>query len=128
MRAEVQATEELQQDALQSSAFLLSFFRSACCMGEEHPCLAQTLAACIGDYAAWFGRCRAPFATVTAMQAWIISYGMMGPTLLAAPYTIDVKLVAACFIFLLSRGYFSGPFLHKELMGDEHLQVPRSPI
>ena len=74
MRAEVQATEELQQDALQSSAFLLSFFRSVCSVGEEHPCLAQTLAACLGDYAAWFGRCPAPFAIIFAMQAWIVCW------------------------------------------------------
>ena len=66
MQGEVWPSQEAQQDVLQTSSFLLSFFQCVCSMGQEHPCLVQTLAVCIGDYAAWFGRCPLPFTLYIA--------------------------------------------------------------
>ena len=66
MQGDVQATEQAKQDVLQTSNFLLSFFHCVCSMGQEHPCLVQTQAACLGDYAAWFGRYPASFFLVAA--------------------------------------------------------------
>ena len=57
MQGEVQSNSALQQDAARTRAFLLSFFQAACTPGQaEHPHLQQTLAMCLGDYAAWFAR------------------------------------------------------------------------
>ncbi len=64
MQGELWSTQDAQQDVLQTSSFLLSFFQCVCAMSQEHPCLVQTLAVCIGDYAAWFGRCPLPFTMI----------------------------------------------------------------
>ena len=57
MQGEAQRSSALQQNVAHTSAFLLSFFQAVCTSGlAEHPHLQQTLAMCLGDYAAWFAR------------------------------------------------------------------------
>ena len=57
MQGETQSSSAAQQDVAQTSAFLLSFFQGVCLPGQaEHSHLQKTLAMCLGDYAAWFGR------------------------------------------------------------------------
>jgi len=69
MQGEVRATGQVQQDVAQTSAFLLSLFQGVCSPGQaEHPYLLQTLAMCLGDYAAWFGRCTASLSCLQESQ------------------------------------------------------------
>ncbi|CAL8466105.1 g5641 [Coccomyxa elongata] len=49
-----------QADAHQTSAFLAALFGGICSGVAPHPALANAVAHCIGDYAAWFGRAQAP--------------------------------------------------------------------
>ena len=49
-----------QADAQQTSAFLVALFGGICSGMAPHPALANAVAHCIGDYAAWFGRAQAP--------------------------------------------------------------------
>lgn len=49
-----------QADAQQTSAFLAALFGGICSGVAPHPVLANAVAHCIGDYAAWFGRAQAP--------------------------------------------------------------------
>jgi hypothetical protein len=57
MQGEVRGSSEVQQDVVWSNAFLMSFFQGVCALGSaEHPQLLSSLAMCLGDYAAWFGR------------------------------------------------------------------------
>ena len=57
MQGEVRSTGEVHEDVVQANAFLTSFFQGICAPGPaEHPHLLNSLAMCLGDYAAWFGR------------------------------------------------------------------------
>ena len=61
MQGEVRSTGEVQEDVVQANAFLTSFFQGICAPGPaEHPHLMNSLAMCLGAYAAWFGRYPSP--------------------------------------------------------------------